>query len=73
MDQYVLFNFAFNKDGKFFQFSMQPETSWEQIEAAVEDFKIEFLKLKEKSFADKAAMEAAKAIEAEIVPEVLNA
>lgn len=49
MNQFVLFHFTINKNDRVYQFSMQPGVSWEDIEAVCDEFKQEFLKLKQEA------------------------
>lgn len=72
MNQFVLFHFAKTIEDKYFQFSMQPQSTWEQIDQALVEFREAMVKLKEekiKEEEDRKAKEAAQAVEPEVVGE----
>jgi hypothetical protein len=41
VNHYALFHFSLQKNGRFFQFSVQPGTPWEDIPAVLDEFKQE--------------------------------
>lgn len=49
MNQFVLFHFTVNKNDRLYQFVIQPGAPWEDIEAVCEEFKTQFLTLKQEA------------------------
>lgn len=46
MNQFALFHFTIEKNNKLYQFVVQPGSSWEDIESALDEFKTNMQDLK---------------------------
>lgn len=66
MNQLVMFHFVINLNEKHFQFLAQPGTNFDEIESALEEFKVKFAELKAAAIEN----EKAKAAEAQQAEEV---
>jgi hypothetical protein len=58
MDQFVLFHFAIKKNERFYQFSVQPGTPWEDVESALDEIKANIITLKEETIKQEAEKKA---------------
>ena len=70
MNQYVLFNFAVQKNDRLYQFQCLPGSPWEELEEVIQEFKDHVAKLKAeaiKAEAEKKAAEESPVVEAEVV------
>lgn len=61
MNQYVLFNFSLVKNDRIFQFSVQPGAPWEDVEAILDEFKVNVIRLKEEAIAKEAEKNSSSA------------
>jgi len=49
MNQWHMFNFSIQKDEKHYVFQLLPGSNWEEIQAVLDEFKVEFKALQEQA------------------------